>query len=292
MSLQASYPYLAGLAIGADGYFELRRNRDISIDLNSNFGGQFLLGGFDYIKAFGVYKTSDLINIDTTSLLSTGKLPNNLDYRYRGGGVGINKQQFDYRFNPSRGWQFYTDVNFGQRTIVPNQSILNIRNEQVDFSSSYDSIRKTSFQFNLNLKANFYYSVFERGVIKLGLNSGYRFNNGLVIENELYRIGGNRLLRGFDEQTLFTDAFGVLTTEFRFILDQNSYFSFPFIDFSRLRTYTLGEPRWDTAIGIGLGLNFATQTGIFNIAFASGKYNQSPFDFNNTKVHFGFVSIF
>ena len=292
LSLQLAYPYIAGLSVGANGLFELRRNRDISLDLNTNFGGQYIISGLDYVKAFGVYKSSSLVNIDTTALLNTGNLPVNLDYRYRGGGIGINRQNFDYRFNPSSGWQLYFDVNFGQRNIIENQSILNLRNDQVDFSSAYDSIQETTFQLNLNINTSYYHRLFDRGVFKLGFVGGFRYNDGIILENELYRIGGNKLLRGFDEQTLFTDAFGVMTTEFRFILDQNSYFSFPFIDISRLRTYTFNNPEWNTAIGVGLGLNFATQAGIFNVAFAAGKYNDTPFDFNNTKVHFGFVSVF
>jgi hemolysin activation/secretion protein len=52
------------------------------------------------------------------------------------------------------------------------------------------------------------------------------------------------------------------------------------------------QPIWDTAIGLGLGLNFATKAGIFNVSFAAGSRLNNPIDFNNTKVHFGFISLF
>jgi hemolysin activation/secretion protein len=113
-----------------------------------------------------------------------------------------------------------------------------------------------------------------------------------VLENELYRIGGNRLLRGFDELSILTDYYAVLTSEFRLLLNTDSYLSFPFIDFSRMRTFVEGEPIIDNAYGIGLGLNFSTKSGIFNISFAAGSRLQNPIDFNNTKVHFGYVNLF
>jgi hemolysin activation/secretion protein len=121
---------------------------------------------------------------------------------------------------------------------------------------------------------------------------GARYDEGKVLENEMFRIGGNRLLRGFDELSILTNYYGVFTTELRLLLDRNSYFTLPFIDVSQ--NLLLGEDGqfWDTALGIGMGLNFATAAGIFNVSFAAGSRLGNPVNFQDTKVHFGYVNLF
>lgn len=292
LSLKASYPYIRGLPLGLDGFFQLRINRNISVDLNTNIGGQYITNGTNYIKAFGSIKSSRIINYDTTAIINNRRLPDNLDFRFRGGGLEYFVQQYDYRFNPRRGWSINTQLNLGLRTIIKNLGLQNLTTEDLSFQNVYDTLDLTSFQANLTLIADYFIPVQTYGAIRIGFNGGLRYNEGRFIENELYRIGGNKLLRGFDELSILADYYGVLSTEFRLIIDQNSYFSFPFVDISRMQTYIEGVPRWDNAYGVGLGLNFATRAGIFNISFAAGSRLNNPIEFNNTKVHFGYINLF
>ncbi len=292
LSLNASYPYLAGLPIGVDGAFELRFNRGISIDLITNIGGQYITSGVNYIKAFTNYKSSNVVKVDTMRLITTKRLPANLDYKFSGGGLEIFRQNLDYRFNPRRGWSIKSQANVGIRSIVPNQGIQSIKRENIDFITAYDTLQLKSFQANLDVLASLFIPVKTFGTVKFSLNGGLKYNNGVVIENELFRIGGNKLLRGFDELSILSDYYAVFTSEFRLIIDQNSFLSFPFIDISRMRTYLEDVPIWDTAYGVGLGLNFATKAGIFNVSFAAGSRLNNPIEFNNTKVHFGYINLF
>ena len=119
-----------------------------------------------------------------------------------------------------------------------------------------------------------------------------QYNAKQLFDNELHRIGGNRLLRGFDEQSILTDKYLVSTAEFRLLLDRNSYISFPFIDYGITHVKDGEEQIWDSAISFGMGINFATPAGIFNVSFAAGKRLGNPLDFGNTKLHFGYVSLF
>jgi len=157
---------------------------------------------------------------------------------------------------------------------------------------AYDTLSLTNIQFSSEFRGSFFVPVRNFGTIRLGLDAGIRLVNGRVVENELFRIGGNRLLRGFDELSIFSDAYAVGTAEFRLILDRDSYLTLPFFDVARLRYYNEGVPAMDTALGVGLGLNFATRVGIFNVAFAAGNRLGMGFDFQNTKVHFGYTNLF
>ena len=75
-------------------------------------------------------------------------------------------------------------------------------------------------------------------------------------------------------------------------MDQNSFLSFPFIDYGRVHSLREGEKSWENTFGTGFGLNFATGAGIFNVSFAIGKRADIPVDFSATKIHFGYVSLF
>jgi hypothetical protein len=44
--------------------------------------------------------------------------------------------------------------------------------------------------------------------------------------------------------------------------------------------------------GIGLGISLETKAGQFNLAYAAGKNRDLPFNFQESKLHFGFVSLF
>ena len=61
---------------------------------------------------------------------------------------------------------------------------------------------------------------------------GLKYNTFGIRQNEYFRIGGSATLRGFDEESIWTDRYFVLSGEFRLFLDRNSFLSLPFIDFS------------------------------------------------------------
>jgi hemolysin activation/secretion protein len=75
------------------------------------------------------------------------------------------------------------------------------------------------------------------------------------------------------------------------LLDQNSFF------------YVLADGGWGrndsqnadinyTYFGTGLGLAFDVKAGIFNIAWAVGKRNDTELNLRQSKLHIGFVSYF
>jgi hypothetical protein len=44
--------------------------------------------------------------------------------------------------------------------------------------------------------------------------------------------------------------------------------------------------------GVGVGLALETKSGLFSLAYAAGKNKDLPFNFRESKIHFGFVSLF
>lgn len=292
LDLRFNIPYLFDAPFGIDTEFGLYRNTNDFLELQSRLGFQYLLNGLDHIDASWYYQSSRLIDIDTNSILINNALPDQLDVRYTGGGVGLSLQRVDYLYNPHKGWNVSLSSHFGIRSTLPNGTILSLQEDGVDYSMAYDTISLSTFQSELMAQAAYYVPVGTWATIKFNATSAYKYNQTPLYRNELYRIGGNRLMRGFDEQSILTDMYAIATTEFRVILDRNSFLSFPFIDYGRIRSLKDGSMEWENALGIGIGLNFATGAGIFNISFAVGRRTDIPVDFNATKIHFGYVSLF
>jgi len=201
-------------------------------------------------------------------------------------------RNLDYRFNPTKGWEIRLNGTLGVKRVIRNNTIEELSRPDLDFDLAYDTLKLNTLQTEAKLSAAFYLPAFRIATFKLGIEGGLQYNQERIFENELYRIGGNSLLRGFDELSVLTSTYLVTTAEFRLLLDRNSYLSFPFIDYGLTKIFVDDVEQWDTAISVGLGINFSTPAGIFNVSFAAGRRLDNPIDFGNTKIHFGYVSLF
>src|SRR4029077_11988085 len=98
------------------------------------------------------------------------------------------------------------------------------------------------------------------------------FQSPNIFRNELYQIGGYKVLRGFDEESILASAYAVGTLEYRYLIAQNS-FLFAFTDLGWAKNNVPGYQIDNSYLGFGLGLAFETKAGIFNISYALGKQN-------------------
>ena len=136
-----------------------------------------------------------------------------------------------------------------------------------------------------------YFPVGKQATVKGAVNVGV-FNSPGTFRNELFQIGGYRLLRGFDEESIYATQYGVLTAEYRYRLALNS-FLFGFVDAAWVRNKYQEVNVKNTFIGTGLGLAFETKFGLLNLSYAIGKRNDIKFDIrNSSKIHFGYINYF
>ena len=111
-----------------------------------------------------------------------------------------------------------------------------------------------------------------------------------VTRNEQYRLGGNRRLRGFDEEFLLATRWAMTTVEARLLLGGASYLA-AFWDAAYLENKTRQTQLYQRPMGLGLGLNFETAGGVFGISAAVGRLDNAGFDFRATKIHLGYVGL-
>jgi len=286
LNLQFNYPYVLNLPFGVDTKFHLYKRDSTYLDVEADVGIQYLFEGGNYLKAFWNNRTSNLLNVDSTLLDNVRQLPPTLDVSYGNFGLEYHFQNLDYRFNPRRGWNLLVRGAAGVKEIRRNNRVEDLESERF-----YDSLELRSFQYRLSFNAERFLSVFNRSTIKLGVQGAYILSDEPIYLNEQHRIGGNSLLRGFDEEFIFATHYTIGTLEYRLLIGQNSYL-YTFLDYARVEDVTVEKRDRFNPYGFGAGITFETRAGLFGVSLAYGTRQGEPVDFGAPKVHFGYVSLF
>jgi outer membrane translocation and assembly module TamA len=288
LNIRFVYPYLFKTPLGISTSFALEKRDSASLDLLLNVGLPYFIKTNNYFKGYYKYAQTIILQTDTLFVKNNKKLPNNLDATYNLYGIEAYFENLDYLFNPRKGFDIKVATTLGVKKIKANNQIITLQSaDNFNFNSLYDSINKKSLKADLSWLANYYLPIGKRSVFKFSNRGGSVFNKNLL-RNELVRIGGNKILRGFDEESIYVSTYVLSTLEYRFILQRNSYFAV-FYDFAYTRAKFNNELTQNFPIGFGLGINIETKIGIFGLSYALGHQKTNPINFRNSKIHFGYV---
>jgi outer membrane protein assembly factor BamA len=282
LTINFSYPYLFQTPIGLDENFKLFKQDTTYLQLDNKLGFKYLFIGGDYLEVY--YESIG------TSLLSTTVLQELISPPppYTDGttdlyGIEYKVRKLDYIYNPRRGYDLTGSVAVGQNTIRENSTV----NPDV-----YEGLQLHSIEYRGILTGDYYIPVASRAAVKFAVNGGYIQDPSLLL-NDLFRIGGLEILRGFNEQSIYVSQYAVGTIEFHYLLEQNS-FLFVFYDQGWCRETLASSVAFfnDTPAGFGAGMDFQTKAGIFSLSYALGNAIGNPLNFSTGKINFGIVNYF
>jgi outer membrane protein assembly factor BamA len=281
LKTQVVLPFLFKTPFGIDADFKLYKKDSTYLEVNPTIGIQYHLSGENYFKAFVNRTQMTLLN--TKSLQYVTVLPPYADITSSLYGLSIKSEKLDYRLNPRKGYSLLGTIGAGNKTIRKNDKLE---------ATVYDGLNLNSVQYNAQLEADFYVPVKNRSALKLGTRSAYLQNENLF-QNELFRLGGLKTLRGFDEESILASSYYIFSVEYHYILEENSYL-YVFGDgaYYENRSISYTGRRYDTPYGFGAGISFETKAGIFSINYALGSQFHNPIDLRTGKVHFGIVNYF
>lgn len=286
-------PFVFNSPFGLNTSFDLYKQDSTFININFVIGAQYTLSANQNGSVFLQLASSNLLNIDTATIIATHTLPSEADISSTSLGVTYSFNNTNYRFNPRRGNEFNFLGSAGTKTVHENATIVGLADPSdsgFNFASLYDTVRLHSFQFLVKLNAAHYFPIGRAATLKLGVNAGI-YSSPNTYRNDLFMIGGYKLLRGFDEASILASQYAVGTLEYRYLTGLNS-FLFTFADagwaMNNVADYNLNS----MYLGIGVGMAFETKAGIFNLSLAEGRSSELPFDFHETKIHLGYVSFF
>ena len=295
LDIQAGVPFLFGFPFGVEGRLNIFRRDSTWVDAQSELGVQYLLEGGNFVKFFWENKASSLQQIDTLAVIQNRRLPQVLDLRQNGFGLETVFNNLDYLFNPRKGWSLSIRGIAGFNNILRNSQIESLQDPalpEFDFASLYDSVAGRVARYRVEAQASVYLPVFARSTIKLQFRGSGIFSEKPVFTNEQYRLGGNKRLRGFDEESLFATRFIIATAEYRLLIGQNAFMSV-FSDYSYLENITDQTRAFLRPLGLGAGINFETQAGIFGISLAVGRRDVGQaVEWRAPKFHLGYVNLF
>lgn len=261
--LEFNYPFVFNSPIGLGSSVSIFRQDSSFVNRNFTAQASYWLAQNSYFLASLAYASSSALGLNTESGFS-----NLGDFSTRRLRLGIDLNTFNQRLVPSSGYRIVAQAFSAQRLSDDNR--IN--------------------QFGWELGLQYYWSLSPSWVLYNGLKTEALISDN-YFENELFRIGGIKTLRGFNELSLFSSAFGILQNELRLMLGKRDYLAvFSDIAYTE-RPINQGLARnWHW--GLGTGLNFQTKGGLFSLFLAVGRTNQDAFDFRSTKVHLSYINVF
>jgi len=291
--IEIQLPYLFNTPIGVSGKFNFYKKDTAFKNVNGELGLIYQFSANQQLKLYYELASSRVSSINIPTLINTRRLPESGDITYRTFGLEGQRSDVDYKPNPRKGYRIQINAGISFRNVLKNTTVEGtidpVTNES--FAFLYDSIRLKSFKYTVKGQGSYFIPLSKRAVLATTCYAGLTYSTDVLYKNELFQIGGYRLLRGFDEGSLFVNTYGVLSVEPRYLLSQNSYF-FLFGDLGYIQSKYNTVNRSETPYSVGLGMVFETKAGLFNISYALGARQHQPFQFKSSKVHFGYVSYF
>jgi translocation and assembly module TamA len=294
LNLIYQHPYLFNSPLGLDFAFDMFRKDSTFLNVNLQLGAQYILSTNQAGKLF-MQRFQTIVNgVNKSFILQNRQLPDEADVSSLNVGVDYEFNNTDYRFNPKKGNEFHIITTVGTKKLKRNNEILELKdpgNPSFDFGTLYDTVKLKTYQFRIRATVAKYFPLGkQRSTVKTALNAGI-FQSGNVFRNELFQLGGYKLLRGFDEESQYLSQFAIATLEYHYLVGQNSYF-YVLTDGGWGRNNSQNNKISYTYFGTGLGLAFETKAGVFNLAWAVGKRNDTQFNLRQSKIHFGFINYF
>lgn len=279
LDAQVYYPYIFDSFIGIDLELHMYKKDTTYLNLERGIGFRYLFTGQSYLKIYYALHTTDLLSVEKYKNNNT--LPPFLDMKTDYYGIGAKIKKLDYIYNPRKGFSINTDISAGLRKIKINNNL---------HDKLYKDIRFKSTNYIWRSQLEYYIPLWKHNTILLANKTGYLKGEELF-ENELFRIGGLKSLRGFDEESIIASMYSIFTLEMRYLFEKNAFLSI-FTNGAYYEKNIKDTFVHDKPFGIGAGINFETRAGIFSLNYAVGKQFGNTIDLKTTKIHFGFAGMF
>jgi outer membrane protein assembly factor BamA len=292
LNILYDHPFVFQSSFGLNFTFDMFRKDTTFLNINMKLGATYSVSGGQSATVFLQRRNTIVNGINVVQVMQSKRLPQDADVSAVSLGVTYDVNTTNYRFNPQRGSELVITAAAGTKKLKKNNQILELKDPflpDFDYEQLYDTVKMSTYQFRVNALAARYFPLGKQSTIKTAVNAAV-FQSGNIFRNELFQIGGYKLLRGFDEESQFVSQYAIATAEYRYLIGMNSNF-FAFVDGGWARHPMLEAPN-HAYVSSGAGLSFETKAGIFNIVWAVGKRDDTDFNLRQSKIHLGFVNYF
>lgn len=196
-------------------------------------------------------------------------------------GIGYQWQRLDDVVFPRKGMKFNIEGLIGNKTVRINPDA---------DSAFYRNISNKSIQSTVTASIQTHFKLKGKVGLYAGLSGGILINDQIFI-NDMFRLGGLKTLRGFNENYFYTSKYSLSNIELRYFYEPESYFML-FYDQAYLASEFVNATKIDYPLGMGGGLNLKTAVGTLQVFYSLGKSKDQRLSFNYSKIHFGIINRF
>ena len=223
------------------------------------------------IKALYQINTKQKIGLSFSALQSTNLLSN----------ANTSVSDFKTQFY---GLNYHYKVLQSENLLFPENFSLNI---SYQYGARFGNLGNFSQQM-IKLNTLKIFNLNQKNSISTNLNASYLISDN-YLDNELFRFGGINSIRGFEENSLAANLFGVINTEYRYKLSSTLYVN-SVIDVAYFENQitTLKSKLF----GFGFGFGLLTKSGLLRFNYAAAKTENTPFKLADSKVHLSLIARF
>ena len=266
--------------------FNAQKNRDRS--LKSNINIPYFLG-----SAFNVNYTLNLIQKDSTYTSNENIIDIDVNLNKTKLGLGFQKNKSDSGIETENIKSFDSKLFnvFSEYLIIdegdkfnPEFFKLSLRyglgkKEQLNNITSISKYKlEISKKFNISKRFKF-----QPLIIKEKINSKN------LVNNELLRFGGGNSIRGFDDNSIFSDSYTLLKTNLNYYLNDTIYI-YTIFDIANYSDNILNIEK-DIYSG-GFGFSTLTENGLISVNYSKGNNWGNSFNLKNAKINVIFLTFF
>ena len=266
--------------------FNAQKNQDRS--LKSNINIPYFLG-----SAFNVNYTLNLIQKDSTYTSNENIIDIDVNLNKTKLGLGFQKNKSDSGIETENIKSFDSKLFnvFSEYLIIdegdkfnPEFFKLSLRyglgkKEQLNNITSISKYKlEISKKFNISKRFKF-----QPLIIKEKINSKN------LVNNELLRFGGGNSIRGFDDNSIFSDSYTLLKTNLNYYLNDTIYI-YTIFDIANYTDNILNIEK-DIYSG-GFGFSTLTENGLISVNYSKGNYWGNSFNLKNAKINVIFLTFF
>lgn len=309
-------------------YLKKKSNNQINgiIGFSTNSTSEVILNGDLDLELSNIFNRGESFNLNWKSYDSNSSLQTHLNlptlltpYISFKGGFSLTKQDTLYTtsqgrlnliFNINRSHSIGGILDFESSNLTNTTPIDNFNNYKkkgfgIAYSfSSFTNITNSPFNFSIEYLKNKKNKIEKLENLNILIENIFEFNNknnvffklrGQVLnspnlyENELFKIGGYKSLRGFDELSIQTSKYILTNIEYRYYLNKkNLFYSITDLAFTN-NTQSLEKK---SLVGLGLGYLFTTNNSILNLSYASGNTINGNTKNNKSKIYLNVSYLF
>ncbi|MFY0630048.1 MAG: hypothetical protein JXR05_06675 [Flavobacteriaceae bacterium] len=259
LKLSTRLPYLFNSAFSTLLAFNIYRQDSTFLNTSFNIGVDYQLNPKSTVAISYTSENSNyLLNQASTDITSYSNYFLGIGYQY----LIPEKSSFFFRNR----LLFNLKPSYGKR-----RSDINNTNQLKVWLSMYINVPITT--------RSYLYVKNESGLLE---SSNY-------FTNELFRIGGANSIRGFNEQSIFTDKYSFINLEYRYATSTTSYIH-TITDIGIYSDPILNNT--SNIFGIGVGYLFNINNNLVNLGYVAGHKLGSDFNLKNSKLIVSWRSFF